>query len=99
VTDERFAGTFFSRCTHVVSNQSIGGLFEIFKTSVMLHHMKSITVNTLCSDRNSHFIKSGPLKAVMRQTFINLKRNKIALDVLFTISKSVYTGSGFGNTS
>jgi hypothetical protein len=95
VTDERFAETFFSHRTHVVSKESISALSKISRNPVLLRHMKSITVNTLCSDRNKHFIESGLFEAVMRQTFINLKRNKTTLDISVMADRTTNPGYGY----
>jgi hypothetical protein len=95
VTDERFAETFFSHRTHVVSKQSIGDLSKISREPVLLRHLKSITINTLCSDRNRHFIQSGLFEAVMRQTFINLRRNKTTLDITVMTDRTNNPGHGY----
>jgi hypothetical protein len=95
VTDERFAETFFSHRTHVVSKQSIGYLFKISRNPVLRRQMESITVNTVCSERNSHFMQSGLFEAVMRQTFINLKRNETTLDIMVMVDRATNPGYGY----
>jgi hypothetical protein len=61
--------------THDISKQSIGALFRISKNFVLLRLMKSITINTMSSQRNSHFIQPGLYEAVVRGTSNNLEKS------------------------
>jgi hypothetical protein len=66
---------------HVVSKESIYALLYITRNPVLLRQIKSITINALTGALHSRFIDSGRCEFIMRQAFINLRRNGNLLDI------------------